>query len=91
VIVELIPPENDDVNRLITCQGCDIEYSYEHYKILAHLNKLAYFYGEEMGTACHSCLFLYGRFLAKTSDKKCYKIEIITENDSHILKFPKNA
>ena len=91
MIVELIPPENDDVDRLITCEGCGIEYSYEHYKILADLNKLAYFCGKEVGITCHTCLFLYGRFLAETSDKECYKIEVIAEDDNHILKFHKNA
>lgn len=89
--VEFIPTNLYDGNRLITCDTCDIQYSYDHYKILADLNKLAFFYAEVIGVSCHSCLLLYGRILVQNSGKECYQIEVIGENFDHILNFPKNA
>jgi hypothetical protein len=90
VTVELVPPDFDDPSRLIACSCCGLEYSCEHYKILASLNKLGYFYAEEIGISCHSCLSLYGKILAEAFDKECYEVEVIGENSSYILNFSKN-
>lgn len=91
MIFEVIRPNIADSQALIECQICELRYSLGEYEILSKLNKLGYFYNEDLGVVCHTCLFSIGDRILKMSGKDEYQIYVTEGDKTQSLLFTKNA
>jgi len=88
---EIIRPNIGEPTDIIECQLCELSYNLDEYRILLDLGKLGYFFNEELGFSCHSCLFQIGKKMLKLSGKDEYRLLIKEGDKLQSLLFNKDA